>query len=87
MSLLILKMSKSTVVHDKILPVFDDVIKDSTERIVFRSGPAGLNEERDLWESSTGFNAHVDLVHQLNLHWILARIYLTVKGLVCENFK
>ncbi len=33
------------------------------------------------------FNAHVDLVHQLNLHWIQAGIYLTVEAAVAENFK
>lgn len=74
-------------VYDKVLPIFDYVIKDRTEWIVFWSGSAGLNEECDLWESSTGFNTHVDGVHQLNLHWILAGIYLTIKAAVGENFK
>ncbi len=33
------------------------------------------------------FNAHVELLHQLNLHWIQSWIYLTVEAAVTENFK
>lgn len=33
------------------------------------------------------FNAHVNLVHQLNLHWIQAGIYLSVEAAVGKDFK
>lgn len=51
-------------------PAADEVIVEEVVRVVIRSGFTWFNKQSHVWQFRLSLNAHIDLLHQRDLHWV-----------------